>query len=154
MTPITLASGAVWRSTKLSAPALKPVMTSKWKKLEALAELGAVVLHRPPHRGVLGVVVDDDDFEVRDSRAPPANSSVWITIAGGSLQIATCSETLGQTRSAGWRAIISAAGRASRGQRRRQIVSTISSACTSAMTRLITRKKASMLQPTISATTM
>ena len=35
------------------------------EEAEALAELGAVVLHRTPHRGVLGVVVDDDDFEVR-----------------------------------------------------------------------------------------
>ena len=79
---------------------------------------------------------------------------VWITIAGGSLQIATCSETLGQTRSAGWRAIISAAGSASRVQRRRQIVSTSSSAWTSAMARLSTRKKASTPQPTISPVTM
>ena len=79
---------------------------------------------------------------------------VWITIAGGSLQIATWIETLGQYRSAGWRAIISAAGRASRSQRRRQIVSTSSSAWTSAMARLSTRKKASTPQPTISPVTM
>ena len=34
------------------------------EELEALSELGAVILHRPPHRWILGVVVDDDDFEV------------------------------------------------------------------------------------------
>jgi hypothetical protein len=68
--------------------------------------------------------------------------------------MARCSETFGQTRLAGWRAIISAAGSASRFQRPRQIVSAISSACTSAMARLITRKAASTAQPTISEATM
>ena len=77
-----------------------------------------------------------------------------MTIAGGSLQIARCSDTLGQSRSAGWRAIISAAGSASRIQRPRQIVSAISSACTSAMPRLETRKKASTPQPIISEVSM
>ncbi len=49
---------------------------------------------------------------------------------------------------------MSAAGSASRVQRRRQIVSAISSAWTSAMARLSVKKNASTAQPIISETSM
>ncbi len=80
MTPIDLGVGRGLAQHVVERAGLEALHDVEMEEAEALAELGAIVLHRAPHRRVLGVVVDDDDFEVRRSRAPPATSSVWITI--------------------------------------------------------------------------
>ena len=59
------ASGAVWASASRSAPALKPCEIVLAHELEALAERAAMLLDRPPERGIGRVVDDDDALEVR-----------------------------------------------------------------------------------------
>ena len=65
------------------------------EEAEALAERRAVRLDRLPHRFVLGVVVDDQHFEVRVVERAPANRA-----SGSPSPAARCSRADGSTRTA------------------------------------------------------